>query len=51
MPGGKERYWDQVALQFFVDNYNVYVRECSQEDIVEIDSFKELKEIDPIYNI
>ena len=51
MPGGKERYWDQVALQYCVDNYNVYVRECKQEDIIEIDSFKELKEIDKTYDI
>lgn len=51
MPGGKERFWDQVPLQYCADNYDVYVRECRQEDIVEIDSFKELKEIDSTYNV
>lgn len=50
-PGGKERYWDQVALEYFKNNYKVYVRPCYDSDIVEIDSFKELKEIDKAYNV
>ncbi len=49
MPGGKERYWDQVALEYCKDNYTVEVRECTFDDIVEIDSFADLKKIDPIY--
>lgn len=49
MPGGKERYWDQVALEYCIDNYTVEVRECTFDDIVEIDSFADLKRIDPIY--
>ncbi len=49
MPGGKERYWDQVPLEYCLDNYNVEVRECTFDDIVEIDSFTDLKNIDPIY--
>ena len=49
MPGGKERYWDQVSLEYCKDNYTVEVRECSFDDIVEIDSFADLKKIDPIY--
>ena len=42
MPGGKERYWDQVALEYCHQNYRVEVRECTFEDIVEIDSFSDL---------
>lgn len=49
MPGGKERYWDQVPLEYCLDNYTVEVRECTFDDIVEIDSFADLKKIDPIY--
>lgn len=51
MPGGRERYWDQVALECFVKEYNVGIRECSFDDIVEIDTFNELKSIDSSYNI
>lgn len=48
-PGGKERYWDEVPLTYCAKNYDVYVRECSQDDIVEIDTFKELQRIDSAY--
>ncbi|MBQ0097585.1 MAG: winged helix-turn-helix transcriptional regulator [Oscillospiraceae bacterium] len=50
-PGGKERYWDQVALEYFIDEYDVYVRECQFEDIVEIDTFNELKKLDKTYDL
>lgn len=49
MPGGKERYWDQVSLEYCIDNYTVEVRECTFDDIVEIDSFTDLKRLDPTY--
>lgn len=49
MPGGKERYWDQVSLEYCKDNYTVEVRECTFDDIVEIDSFADLKKADPTY--
>ena len=48
-PGGKELYWEQVPLKIFKDNYKVEVRPCKQNDIVEIDTFNELKAIDPSY--
>ena len=49
MPGGKERYWDQVALEYFIRDYDVEVRECTFDDIVEIDTYNELKALDDIY--
>ena len=49
MPGGKERYWDEVPLTYCADHYDVWVRECSQDDIVEIDTFKELQALDSVY--
>ncbi len=48
-PGGKERFWDQVPLELCKDNYKISVRPCKQEDIIEIDTFNELKEIDKSY--
>lgn len=50
-PGGKERYWEQVPLVYRKDHYAVEVRECFQEDITEIDTFKELKAIDKTYDV
>jgi len=49
MPGGKERYWDQVALEYFIKEYSVEVRECTFDDIIEIDTFSELKKLDETY--
>ena len=51
MPGGKERYWDQVPLVVFPKEYNVEIRPCNAEDIVEIDTYKELKAIDKTYDV
>lgn len=48
-PGGKERYWEQVPLVYKKENYSVHLRECSFEDITEIDTFNELKQIDKLY--
>ena len=48
-PGGKERYWDLVPLTYHKDSYEVHIRPCSAEDIVEIDTFNELKAIDKTY--
>lgn len=48
-PGGKERYWEQVALVYKKENYKVSVRECRFDDIVEIDTYNELKKIDNLY--
>lgn len=50
-PGGKERYWDQVPLVYRKENYAVEVCECFEEDIVEIDTFRELKMIDKTYDV
>ena len=49
-PGGKERYWEQTAFVYKKENYKVAVRPCNKDDIVEIDSFNELKKIDPLYD-
>ena len=50
-PGGKERYWEQVPLVYRKGNYQVEIRECLETDIAEIDTYRELKEIDKTYDI
>jgi CTP:phosphocholine cytidylyltransferase-like protein len=48
-PGGKERYWDQVPMEYFLHDYRVEVRPCTSGDIVEIDTYRELKAVDSVY--
>lgn len=50
-PGGKERYWEQVPLVLRREHYRVEIRDCCDEDIVEIDTFRELKAIDRSYDV
>lgn len=51
MPGGKELFWDKIPMEIYHEKYRVEVRECSEGDIVEIDTFRELKEIDKSYEV
>lgn len=48
-PGGRERYWDQVPMSYKKENYRVALRACTAADVTEIDTFNELKRIDPLY--
>lgn len=50
-PEGKQRCWDQVALDFYLPEYEIEVRECTSDDICEIDTFAELQRIDEKYRI
>ena len=50
-PGGKERYWEQVPLVYKKEHYAVEVFPCTDHDIVEIDTYKELKAIDKTYDV
>ena len=50
-PGGKECFWDDVALTKCPKHYQVMVRPVDRGDIVEIDSYRELCAIDPVYNV
>lgn len=50
-PGGRERYWEQVPLVYCKEKYQVAVRACEAADIVEIDTFRELKQIDKSYDV
>lgn len=44
-------FWDDVALDRKPEDYAIHVRQCTADDITEIDSFAELQEIDPAYRI
>lgn len=50
-PGGKEKFNEQVALIDKKENYKIYIRECNREDIIEIDTFNELKTVDKSYDV
>ncbi len=49
MPGGKQRFWDQVCFDYCPEHYKISVRPCTFTDIIEIDTFNELKQLDPNY--
>lgn len=51
LPGGKEQFWEQVPLSVCRNHYQVALRPCSATDIREIDTFRELKAIDPSYEV
>lgn len=51
MPGGKERYWETVINQLHKGEYKIEVIPCKEDDIVEIDTFKELVAIDKSYKV
>ena len=49
LPGGRDLFWEKVPLELKRDDYRVGIRECSPEDVVEIDSFAELQALDEAY--
>ncbi|MDR3165201.1 MAG: phosphocholine cytidylyltransferase family protein [Synergistaceae bacterium] len=50
MPGGRKLFWDQAFWEYFGERYdNVTIRECKQEDVVEIDTYDDLKKLDSSY--
>lgn len=50
-PGGKNHFWDDVMCHFYVDEAEIFVRECSFKDTMEVDSFDELCDIDERYRM
>lgn len=47
--GGYDLFWEFIPLVLYKDDYKVEIRECSKKDVMEIDNFFELVEIDPSY--
>ncbi|MCI5773544.1 MAG: phosphocholine cytidylyltransferase family protein [Erysipelotrichaceae bacterium] len=48
---GKSKYWDDVVLTQYNENYDIVVRPCKFKDIIEIDSFDELLKMDESYSM
>ncbi len=48
-PDGKDKYWETIPNQVYQGKYKVEIVPCKESDIVEIDTFDELKAIDKTY--
>lgn len=51
MPGGKENFWEAVPLTICRSHYKVKINACQPQDVIEIDTFKELTKIDSAYKV
>ena len=51
MEDGKQKYWDEVSMRVFKDEFEINVRPCFEGDVIEIDTFDELTRIDEKYKI
>lgn len=49
-PEGKDVFWEQVPLQLRRNDYKVAVRPCRKQDIMEIDNYYELQQLDNSYS-
>ncbi|MGN1399637.1 MAG: NTP transferase domain-containing protein [Erysipelotrichaceae bacterium] len=47
--GGQDYFWEFVPLVLKKDKYNVEIRQCQKEDIMEIDNYYELQQLDSSY--
>ena len=48
---GKNCFWDYLLFNTFKEHFKFRIRECNKKDVVEIDSFNELKAIDKSYDV
>ena len=48
---GKDYFWEFIPLVLKKENYHVEIRQCRKQDIMEIDNYYELAEIDPSYRM
>lgn len=46
---GYDLFWEFIPLVLYKEHYQVEIRQCRKTDIMEIDNFYELAEIDPHY--
>ena len=47
---GKDYFWEFVPLVLRKENYAVEIRQCRKSDIMEIDNYYELAQLDPSYH-
>ena len=50
-PDGDQYFWEFVPLVLCKDQYRVEIRQCNKTDIVEIDNYYELVQLDTSYQI
>lgn len=48
-PEKRQYYWDQIALEEYISEYDIYVRPCQATDVIEIDTLAELQALDERY--
>lgn len=48
-PGGRDYFWEFIPLVLRKEKYRVEIRQCRKSDIMEIDNFYELVQLDPSY--
>lgn len=48
-PGGLELFWDEIPLKYMKQNYSIYINPCKDEDVTEINTYSQIKEMDEIY--
>lgn len=41
-----QKYWDEISMMDHLEDFSIYVRPCSFEDILEIDTYEELQELE-----
>ncbi len=46
---GYDLFWEFIPLVLYKENYQVEIRPCDKDDIMEIDNFYELVDVDPSY--
>lgn len=46
----KDVFWEEVPLIIRKENYDVEIRQCNKSDIMEIDNYYELAQLDASYN-
>ena len=42
----RQLYWDEIALKYYLPEFSIYIRECRREDVWEIDTVEELRELE-----
>ena len=48
-PGGRDYFWEFIPLVLRKEDYSVEIRPCEKSDIMEIDNYFELAQLDPSY--
>ena len=48
--GGKDYFWEFIPFVLRKENYRVEVRPCNKQDVVEIDNYYELAQLDDSYS-